>query len=163
MENSTRAEQDRLWLTALRARVDVEPYGSGDLGGDPSDDEPPSMTCASLSEDDVPEDPENPSRKKMKRKRKTKRPDGRTSQEAKAIATSKSVVNLPEFTRKDLSEFAENFGRFLRILGGSSCRVKNDRKGRKMTGFKKHQIIIILMDISGPSRTSTVKEKMFQE
>ena len=43
-------------------------------------------------------------------------------------------------------------------LGGSSCRVKNDRKGRKMTGFKKHQMIIILMDISGPSRTNTVKE-----
>ena len=42
--NSTRAELDRLGLTALRAMVDVEPYGSSDLGGDPSDDEPPSMT-----------------------------------------------------------------------------------------------------------------------
>ena len=40
--NSTRAELDRLGLTALRAMVDVEPYGSSDLGGDPSDDEPPS-------------------------------------------------------------------------------------------------------------------------
>ena len=41
--NSTRAELDRLGLTALRAMVDVEPYGSSDLGGDPSDDEPPSI------------------------------------------------------------------------------------------------------------------------
>ena len=41
VENSTRAELDRLGLTALRAMVDVEPYGSSDLGGDPSDDEPP--------------------------------------------------------------------------------------------------------------------------
>ena len=38
--NSMRAELDRLGLTALRAMVDVEPYGSRDLGGDPSDDEP---------------------------------------------------------------------------------------------------------------------------
>ena len=69
--NSTRAELDRLGLTAVRAMVDVEPYGSSDLGGDPSDDEPPSMTSASPSEDDVPEDPENPSGKKKKKKRKT--------------------------------------------------------------------------------------------
>ena len=110
-----RAELDRLWLTALRAMVDVEPYGSSDLGGDPSDDEPPSMTSASPSEDDDPEDPENPSGRKKKKKRKTRRPEGRRSQEAKAIATSKIVVNLPEFTGKDLSEFAENFGRFLRM------------------------------------------------
>ena len=39
----------------------MEPYGSSDLGGNPSDDEPPSMTFASPSEDDDPEDPENPS------------------------------------------------------------------------------------------------------
>ena len=45
--NFARAELDRLGLTALRAMVDVEPYGSSDLGGDPSDDEPPSMTSAS--------------------------------------------------------------------------------------------------------------------
>ena len=38
-ENSTRAELDQLGLTALRAMVDVEPYGSSDLGGDPADDE----------------------------------------------------------------------------------------------------------------------------
>ena len=42
--NFTRAELDRLGLTALRAMVELEPYGSSDLGGDPSDDEPPSMT-----------------------------------------------------------------------------------------------------------------------
>ena len=111
--NSTRAELDRLGLTALRVMVDVEPYGSSDLGRDPSDDEPPSMTSASPSDDDDPEDPENPSGKKKRKKRKTRRPEGRSSQEAKAIATSKIVVNLPDFTGKDLSEFAENFGRFL--------------------------------------------------
>ena len=126
--NSTRAELDRLGLTALRAMVDVEPYGSSDLGGDPSDDEPPSMTSASPSEDDDPEDPENPSGKRKKKKRKTRRPEVRRSQEAKAIATSKIVVNLPEFTGKDLSKFAENFGRFLRLTGQThaSGRVKCD-------------------------------------
>ena len=65
--NSTRAELDRLGLTALRAMVDVEPYSSSDLGGDPSDNEPPSMTSASPSEDDDPEDPENPSGRKKKK------------------------------------------------------------------------------------------------
>ena len=126
--NSTRAELDWLGLTALRAMVDVEPCGSSDQGGDPSDDEPPSMTSASPSEDDDPEDPENPSGKKKKKKRKTGRPEGRRSQEAKATATSKIVVNLPEFTGKDLSEFAENFGRFLRLTGQThaSGRVKCD-------------------------------------
>ena len=84
VENSTRAELERqgltaLRLTALRAMVDVEPYGSSDLGGDPSDDEPPSMTSASPSEDDDPEDPENPSGKKKKKKRKTRRPGGHRS------------------------------------------------------------------------------------
>ena len=73
VENSTRAELDRLGLTALRAMVDVEPYGSSDLGGDPSDDEPPSMTSASPSEDNDLEDPENPSGNKKWRKRNTKR------------------------------------------------------------------------------------------
>ena len=128
VENSTRAELDRLGLTALRAMVDVEPYGSSDLGGDPSDDEPPSLTSASPLEDDDPEDPGNPSGRKKKKKRKTKRPEGRRSQEAKAIATSKIVVNLPEFTGKDLSEFAENFRRFLRMTGQTRAigRVKCD-------------------------------------
>ena len=128
VENSTRAELDRLGLTALRAMVDVEPYGSSDVGGDPSDDEPPSMTSASPSEDDDPEDPENPSRRRKKKKRKTKRPEGRRSQEAKTIVTSKIVVNLPDFTGKDFSEFAENFGRFLRMTGQTraSGRVKCD-------------------------------------
>ena len=116
-------------LTALRAMVDVEPYGSSDLGGDPSDDEPPSMTSTSPSEDDDPEDPEDPKgKKKKKKKKKTRRPEGCRSQEAKAIATSKIVVNVPEFTGKDLSEFAENFGRFLRLTGQThaSGRVKCD-------------------------------------
>ena len=126
--NSKRAELDCLGLTALRAMVDVEPYGSGDLGGDPSDNEPPSMTSASRSEDNDPEDPGNPSGREKKKKKKTRPPEGRRSQEAKAIATSKIVVNLPEFTGKDLSEFAENFGRFLRMTGRThaSGRVKCD-------------------------------------
>ena len=54
---STRAELDQLGLRAVRATVDVEPYGSSDLGGEPSDDEPPSLTSASPSKDDDPEDP----------------------------------------------------------------------------------------------------------
>ena len=106
----------------------MEPYGSSDLGEDPSDDEPPSMTSALPSEDDDPEDPKNPGGQKKKKKRKTQRPGGRRSQEAKAIANSKIVVNLPEFTGKDLSEFAENFGQFLRLTGQThaSGRVKCD-------------------------------------
>ena len=124
VENATRAELDWLRLTALRAMVDVEFYGSSDLDGDPSDDEPPAMTSASSSEDDDPEDPENPSGKKTKRKQKsqTKRPDGRTSQEAKAIATSEIVVKLPDFTVKDLSKFAGNFGRFVGMTGQTRAR-----------------------------------------
>ena len=88
VENSTRAELDQLGLRALRAMVDVEPYGPSDLGGDPSDDAPPTMMSASCSEDGDPEDPENQSGKKKKKKRMTKRHEGRRSQEAKAIATS---------------------------------------------------------------------------
>ena len=123
--NSTRAGLDRLGLTALRAIVDVKPYGSTDLGGEPSDYEPPSMTSASPSEDD---DPENPSGRKKKKKRKIKRPEGRRSQEAKAIATSKIVLNLFDFTGEGLSGFAESFGRFLRMTGEThaSGRVKCD-------------------------------------
>ena len=64
------------------------------------------------------------------KKRKTKRREGRRSQEAKAIATSKIVVNLPEFTGKDLTKFPENFGRFLRMTGQTraSGRVKCDMR-----------------------------------
>ena len=129
VENSKRAELDRLRLTALRTMVDVEPYGSSDLGAHPSDNEPPSMTSASPSEDNDPDNPENPSGRKKKKKRKTERPEGRRSQEAKATATSTILVNLPEFTGKDLSEFAENFGPFLRMTGQTraSGRVKCDR------------------------------------
>ena len=125
MANSTRAELDQLGLTALRAMVDVEPYGSSDLGGDPSDDEPPSLTSASPSDDDDPEDPDYPREKKKKKKKKSRR---HRSQDAKAVATSKIMVNLPEFTGKDLSGFAENFGRFLRMTGQThaSGRVKCD-------------------------------------
>ena len=113
----TRAELDWLGLTALRAMVDLEPYYSSDLGGDPSDNEPPSMTSAPPSEDDDPEDPKNLSGQNKKKKRKTRHPEGRRSQEALGTATSKFVVNLPEFTGKDVSEFADKLGRFLRMTG----------------------------------------------
>ena len=108
--------------------VDVEPYGSSDLGGDRSDDELPSLTPASPSENDDPKDPENPSGKKKKKKRNTKRHKRRRSKEAKAITTSRTVVNIPEFTWKDISEFAEKLGRFLRMTGHShaSGQVKCD-------------------------------------
>ena len=65
--NSSRAQLDQLGLTAGRAMVYVEPYGSSDLGGDPADDEPPSLTSASPSENDDPEDP-NYSREQKKEK-----------------------------------------------------------------------------------------------
>ena len=55
VRNSARLELDQLGLTALRAMVELEPYGSSDLGGDPSDDEPPFMTSASPSDDNDPE------------------------------------------------------------------------------------------------------------
>ena len=128
VENSGRAELDQLRLTVLWAMIDVEPYGSSDLGHDSSDDEPPSLTSASPSEDDDPEDPENPSGRKKKKKRKSKRHERRRSKDAKAIATSKIVVNLAEFTGKDLSEFAESFGWFMGMTGQTyaSGRVKCD-------------------------------------
>ena len=128
VENSTPAELDRLGLTALRAMVDVDPYGSSDLDGDPFNDQPPYITFASSSEHNDPAPPENRSGKKKKKKRKTKRPDGRRSQGAKAIATSEMVVNLPEFTGKDLGELAESFCPFLRMTGQTraSGRVKCD-------------------------------------
>ena len=64
--------------------------------------------------------------KKKKKRSKTKRHERRTSKEAKAIATSKIVVNLPEFSGKDLSEFPEKFGLFLRMTSRThaSARVK---------------------------------------
>ena len=107
---------------------DVEPYGSSDLGGDPSDDELQSLTCASPFENHDPEDPENPSCKRKKKMRKTKRHERRRSKEAKAITTSKIMVNLPDFTGKDLSEFAESFGRFLGMTSQThaSGQVKCD-------------------------------------
>ena len=123
--NSTRAELAQLGLTALRAMVDVEPSGSSDLGGDPSDDKPPSLTSASPSDDDDPEDPDYPREKKKNKTRKSRR---HRSQDAKAVATSTIVVNLPELTGKYQSGFAEISGRFLRMTGQThaSGRVKCD-------------------------------------
>ena len=115
--NFTRAEPDRLELSARRAMVDVEPYGSGDFGGDPSDDELPSLWSASLSEHDEPEDPKNLSDKKKKEERKGVRPQRRCSKEAMAIATSRMVTNLPDFTGKDLRDFADTFDGRLRMTG----------------------------------------------
>ena len=128
VDNSTRGELDQIGLTAMRAMVYVEPYGSIDLGGDPSDDELPSLSSASPSDDDDPEDPENPSDKKKKTKRKSRRHERRRFKEAKPIATLKIVIKPPELTGKDLSEYAESFGRFLRMTGqtNASGRVKCD-------------------------------------
>ena len=39
-------------------------------------------------------------------------------------------------------------------LGGSSCMVKNEGKGRKMTGFQRHQKKVVLKDMLKPSQTS---------
>ena len=128
LENYTRTELDSLRLIALTAMVDVEPYGSIDVGGDPSDNKPPSLSSASASDDDDPEERENPSDKKKKKIRKSRRHERRRYKEARAIATSQIVVNLPDFTGKDLSEFAERFGGFLRMTGHSNAggRVKCD-------------------------------------
>ena len=94
VENSTGAELDQLGLAALRAMVDTDPAGSSDLGGDPLDDEPQSLTPASSSENDDPEVPENPSDRKKKKKSNSKRHERHRSKEVKAIANSKVVVNL---------------------------------------------------------------------
>ena len=39
-------------------------------------------------------------------------------------------------------------------LGGSSCMVKNEGKGRKMTGSQMHRKIVVLLDILKASQTS---------
>ena len=39
-------------------------------------------------------------------------------------------------------------------LGGSGCMVKNEEKGRKMTGLQRHQKIVVLMDTLELSQTS---------
>ena len=41
-------------------------------------------------------------------------------------------------------------------LGGPSCMVKNEGKGRKMTGFQRHRKIVVLLDIIKASQTSMV-------
>ena len=117
VENSTRGELDQLGLTMLRALVEVEPYGSNDFGGDSSDDVPPSILSAPPSVDDDPEESENPSGTKKKKKRKSRHPEKRRSKEAKAIATSTILMNLPKFSGKNLSESAERFDEFLRMSG----------------------------------------------
>ena len=101
---------------------------SSDLGGDPSDEEPPTLTSASASQNDDPEDPENLGDKKKKKNRKGRHHKRRRSKEAKAMATSEIVVNLPDLTAKDLREPAESFDKLLRMTGQShaSGRVKCD-------------------------------------
>ena len=112
IQGRTNTRQDQLRLTALRTMVDMEPYGSRVLLGDPFDDEPRSLSSASPTENDEPEDPEDRSGKKKKKGR-SWRQDRRHSKEAKALATFKIVVSLPEFKGRDHSEFAESFGQFL--------------------------------------------------
>ena len=127
-ETSTRGELDRLGLTAMKSMVGVEPYGTSDLGADPSDVKPPSLSSASASEDNDPEDAENPSDKKKKNKRKSRHHERRCSKAAKAIDTSKIVRDLPEGTEKDLSKVTESVGRVLRMTGqtNASERVECD-------------------------------------
>ena len=85
---------------------------------------PPRERVTSPSEDDDPEDPENPSGKKKKKKSRSRHHKRRRFKETKAIATSKIVVNLPGFIGKHLSEFAECFGRFLRMTGQTHASRK---------------------------------------
>ena len=138
-------------LTALRAMVDVERYSFSDLGGDRSDAEPPSLTSPSASEDDDPEDCENLTgkEKKKKKKRKTKRHERRRFKEAKAIATAKTVVNLPEFTRKNLSELAENFGQFLRMTG--QTHASGRRKLKQASTVECFDRFVLLMPLLAPA------------
>ena len=63
------------------------PYGSSDLGGDPSDDKPPSLSSASPSGKDNPGEPKYPGDKIKKKKRKSRRHERRRYKEAKDIAT----------------------------------------------------------------------------
>ena len=77
------------------------------------------------------EDPDgHRDRSRRKKKGKDKKEKGKRcdhhEREAKAVATSKITVNLPEFSGKDLSEFAESFARFLRLTRQTkaSGRVK---------------------------------------
>ena len=88
VKNSTRAELDWLGVKTLRAVLDVEPYGSSDLGGDPSYDDLPCLLSPSPSENHNPEDPENQMRKKNKKKRKSTCPERRRSKEAEANRVS---------------------------------------------------------------------------
>ena len=46
-------------------------------------------------------------------------------------------------------------------LGGSSCTVKNEGKGRKMTGFQRHRKIVVLLDIRKNRRRQVWRIKYF--
>ena len=62
--------------------------------------------------------------------------------------------------RKLIKTYPEVFGELpppAACLGGSSCMVKKDGKGREMKGFQRRQIIVVWIDISGPSRTTMAK------
>ena len=63
VETSTHGELDRLGLTAVRTMVDAEPYGSSEFGAAYSDVKRPSLSSASASEDNDPDEAENPSDK----------------------------------------------------------------------------------------------------
>ena len=89
LDNSTHAQLYKLGMIALSAMVDVEPCGSGDMGGDPSDKEPPSLSSASPSEDDDPEDPDALVDKRKRKKKKGQRNERHRSKVTKAIGTSK--------------------------------------------------------------------------
>ena len=126
VQNTARAELEGL-VTALRLVVDLGPYGASDVGRDlPNDDAAPVPSSFS-SHHDYPDNPHDACRatdekkkKKTKKKKKKKKmkeqgKGGHRPRESKAIAMSEIVVNPFECTTKDLSEFAESFGKILRM------------------------------------------------
>ena len=87
----------------------------------------------SFSDNDDPNNPDDASgatngKKKKKEKQKKKERGKHRPRESKTIATSKIVVNLPEFAGKDLSEFADSFHNFQRMIGQTyakwACEVQ---------------------------------------
>ena len=134
--NSSPSDLRAAGLTALRAMVDVEPYDSSEVGSSTS------TSSSGESSDgggggggpsDDPDDPHHESKgkgkgkkhKKSKRKHKKK---AKYAKEARNVAQSKITVSPPEFTGKDLSDFAQEFARFLRLTGQTkaSGRVRCD-------------------------------------
>ena len=115
--------------------VDLEPYGLSDLGGDPTPIHPQRLPSAARAEEEADlvtltilmEEPlEWKKRRRKRRRTRSLRRRIAVIVMVRTIATSKIVVNLPEFTRNNLNEFAEGFPRLSRMTGQThaSGRVK---------------------------------------